>query len=163
MAQGILGETSESVKHICSVFRWESSLLFLIWWWPSWVPIGGQLADYLRTHNIMTTTNVRKLMNCGGEACFHSTICCNAAINEPRMSCDWPHRSWLIGWTERHMFCVCVQVSGWRPRFFWLWVSLTLKRRCHLVSGPLLLDSVVSPSQVRTNVWGQEDLLSTNF
>ncbi|XP_041858452.1 solute carrier family 17 member 7a isoform X2 [Melanotaenia boesemani] len=30
------------------------------------VPIGGQLADYLRTHNLMTTTNVRKLMNCGG-------------------------------------------------------------------------------------------------
>uniref|UniRef100_A0A671S9D0 Vesicular glutamate transporter 1 n=1 Tax=Sinocyclocheilus anshuiensis TaxID=1608454 RepID=A0A671S9D0_9TELE len=30
------------------------------------VPIGGQLADYMRTHNIMTTTNVRKLMNCGG-------------------------------------------------------------------------------------------------
>jgi len=31
------------------------------------VPIGGQLADYLRTHNLMSTTNVRKLMNCGGE------------------------------------------------------------------------------------------------
>lgn len=31
------------------------------------VPVGGQLADYMRTHNIMTTTNVRKLMNCGGE------------------------------------------------------------------------------------------------
>lgn len=31
------------------------------------VPIGGQLADYLRTHNLMTTTNVRKLMNCGGK------------------------------------------------------------------------------------------------
>ncbi|KAM9785122.1 solute carrier family 17 member 7a [Syngnathus typhle] len=30
------------------------------------VPVGGQLADYLRTHNLMTTTNVRKLMNCGG-------------------------------------------------------------------------------------------------
>ncbi|KAI5106707.1 vesicular glutamate transporter 1 [Silurus meridionalis] len=30
------------------------------------VPIGGQLADYLRSHNIMSTTNVRKLMNCGG-------------------------------------------------------------------------------------------------
>uniref|UniRef100_A0A8C9VYS8 Vesicular glutamate transporter 1 n=1 Tax=Scleropages formosus TaxID=113540 RepID=A0A8C9VYS8_SCLFO len=30
------------------------------------VPIGGQLADYLRSHQIMTTTNVRKLMNCGG-------------------------------------------------------------------------------------------------
>ncbi|XP_055037366.1 vesicular glutamate transporter 1 isoform X1 [Misgurnus anguillicaudatus] len=30
------------------------------------VPIGGQLADYLRSHKIMTTTNVRKLMNCGG-------------------------------------------------------------------------------------------------
>lgn len=31
------------------------------------VPIGGQLADYLRTHNLMSTTNVRKMMNCGGE------------------------------------------------------------------------------------------------
>ncbi|KAK5902458.1 hypothetical protein CesoFtcFv8_007706 [Champsocephalus esox] len=30
------------------------------------VPIGGQLADYLRTNNIMSTTNVRKIMNCGG-------------------------------------------------------------------------------------------------
>uniref|UniRef100_A0A8C9T1Y8 Vesicular glutamate transporter 1 n=1 Tax=Scleropages formosus TaxID=113540 RepID=A0A8C9T1Y8_SCLFO len=30
------------------------------------VPIGGQLADYLRSHKIMSTTNVRKLMNCGG-------------------------------------------------------------------------------------------------
>ena len=31
------------------------------------VPIGGQLADYLRAKNIMSTTNVRKIMNCGGE------------------------------------------------------------------------------------------------
>lgn len=31
------------------------------------VPIGGQIADYLRSNHIMTTTNVRKLMNCGGE------------------------------------------------------------------------------------------------
>ena len=31
------------------------------------VPIGGQLADYLRSNNIMSTTNVRKMMNCGGE------------------------------------------------------------------------------------------------
>ncbi|TKS89973.1 Vesicular glutamate transporter 1 [Collichthys lucidus] len=30
------------------------------------VPIGGQIADYLRCNQIMTTTNVRKLMNCGG-------------------------------------------------------------------------------------------------
>uniref|UniRef100_A0A8D3CKZ1 Solute carrier family 17 member 8 n=1 Tax=Scophthalmus maximus TaxID=52904 RepID=A0A8D3CKZ1_SCOMX len=30
------------------------------------VPIGGQLADYLRSNKIMSTTNVRKLMNCGG-------------------------------------------------------------------------------------------------
>uniref|UniRef100_A0A3B1K589 Solute carrier family 17 member 7b n=1 Tax=Astyanax mexicanus TaxID=7994 RepID=A0A3B1K589_ASTMX len=30
------------------------------------VPIGGQLADYLRSNNIMSTTNVRKMMNCGG-------------------------------------------------------------------------------------------------
>lgn len=31
------------------------------------VPIGGQIADYLRCNHIMTTTNVRKLMNCGGK------------------------------------------------------------------------------------------------
>jgi len=30
------------------------------------VPIGGWIADFLRTHNMMSTTNVRKLMNCGG-------------------------------------------------------------------------------------------------
>lgn len=31
------------------------------------VPLGGQLADYLRANNIMSTTNVRKIMNCGGK------------------------------------------------------------------------------------------------
>ena len=30
------------------------------------VPLGGQLADYLRKNGIMTTTTVRKLFNCGG-------------------------------------------------------------------------------------------------
>uniref|UniRef100_A0A8C9SWJ0 Solute carrier family 17 member 6b n=1 Tax=Scleropages formosus TaxID=113540 RepID=A0A8C9SWJ0_SCLFO len=30
------------------------------------VPIGGQIADFLRAKNIMSTTNVRKIMNCGG-------------------------------------------------------------------------------------------------
>jgi ACS family sodium-dependent inorganic phosphate cotransporter-like MFS transporter 6/7/8 len=30
------------------------------------VPIGGQMADYLRRNEIMSTTNVRKLFNCGG-------------------------------------------------------------------------------------------------
>ncbi|XP_043296777.1 vesicular glutamate transporter 3 isoform X2 [Cervus canadensis] len=30
------------------------------------VPIGGQLADYLRSRKILTTTAVRKVMNCGG-------------------------------------------------------------------------------------------------
>ena len=30
------------------------------------VPFGGQLADYLRT-NHMSTTSVRKIMNCGGK------------------------------------------------------------------------------------------------
>lgn len=34
------------------------------------VPIGGQLADFLRSNKIMSTTNVRKLMNCGGKLCF---------------------------------------------------------------------------------------------
>ncbi|XP_058385777.1 vesicular glutamate transporter 1 isoform X6 [Diceros bicornis minor] len=31
------------------------------------VPIGGQIADFLRSRRIMSTTNVRKLMNCGGD------------------------------------------------------------------------------------------------
>ncbi|KAF3832713.1 hypothetical protein F7725_026378 [Dissostichus mawsoni] len=30
------------------------------------VPLGGMLADHLRAKNIMSTTNVRKIMNCGG-------------------------------------------------------------------------------------------------
>uniref|UniRef100_UPI00358FA666 vesicular glutamate transporter 2 isoform X2 n=1 Tax=Myxine glutinosa TaxID=7769 RepID=UPI00358FA666 len=30
------------------------------------VPIGGQIADFLRSKGLMTTTNVRKMMNCGG-------------------------------------------------------------------------------------------------
>nr|XP_020010673.1 vesicular glutamate transporter 3 isoform X2 [Castor canadensis] len=30
------------------------------------VPIGGQLADYLRSRKFLTTTAVRKIMNCGG-------------------------------------------------------------------------------------------------
>uniref|UniRef100_A0A8C6ZBC3 Solute carrier family 17 member 8 n=1 Tax=Nothoprocta perdicaria TaxID=30464 RepID=A0A8C6ZBC3_NOTPE len=30
------------------------------------VPIGGQLADFLRSRKILTTTTVRKIMNCGG-------------------------------------------------------------------------------------------------
>ena len=31
------------------------------------VPIGGQIADHLRSRGLMSTTNVRKMMNCGGE------------------------------------------------------------------------------------------------
>ncbi|CAB1312322.1 unnamed protein product [Coregonus sp. 'balchen'] len=38
------------------------------------VPIGGQLADYLRTNKIMSTTNVRKMMNCGGFNVNHLDI-----------------------------------------------------------------------------------------
>ncbi|XP_040200262.1 vesicular glutamate transporter 3 [Rana temporaria] len=30
------------------------------------VPIGGQLADFFRSKQILSTTNVRKIMNCGG-------------------------------------------------------------------------------------------------
>ncbi|KFV45628.1 Vesicular glutamate transporter 3 [Gavia stellata] len=30
------------------------------------VPIGGQLADFLRSRKLLTTTTVRKVMNCGG-------------------------------------------------------------------------------------------------
>lgn len=30
------------------------------------VPLGGMLADHLRKSGIMSTTNVRKVFNCGG-------------------------------------------------------------------------------------------------
>jgi len=42
------------------------------------VPIGGQLADYLRAKNILSTTTVRKIMNCGGEWSLlqiHTQLC----------------------------------------------------------------------------------------
>ncbi|XP_064436727.1 vesicular glutamate transporter 1 isoform X1 [Mirounga angustirostris] len=38
------------------------------------VPIGGQIADFLRSRRIMSTTNVRKLMNCGGFNVNHLDI-----------------------------------------------------------------------------------------
>lgn len=31
------------------------------------VPIGGQIADFLRSKQILSTTTVRKIMNCGGK------------------------------------------------------------------------------------------------
>lgn len=41
------------------------------------VPLGGMLADYIRKKGIMTTTNVRKVFNCGGfglEALFFIVV-----------------------------------------------------------------------------------------
>lgn len=39
------------------------------------VPFGGWLADLLRGRNILSTTNVRKIFNCGGERLFQSMKC----------------------------------------------------------------------------------------
>uniref|UniRef100_H2ZMF2 Major facilitator superfamily (MFS) profile domain-containing protein n=1 Tax=Ciona savignyi TaxID=51511 RepID=H2ZMF2_CIOSA len=38
------------------------------------VPFGGVLADYLRKKDILSTTNVRKVMNCGGMCFPHDTV-----------------------------------------------------------------------------------------
>ncbi|KAL7977407.1 hypothetical protein Chor_009356 [Crotalus horridus] len=38
------------------------------------VPIGGQIADFLRSRRLMSTTNVRKMMNCGGFNVNHLDI-----------------------------------------------------------------------------------------
>ncbi|GCC38497.1 hypothetical protein chiPu_0017011 [Chiloscyllium punctatum] len=38
------------------------------------VPIGGQIADFLRSRNILSTTTVRKIMNCGGFNVNHLDI-----------------------------------------------------------------------------------------
>ncbi|XP_066601443.1 vesicular glutamate transporter 1 [Prorops nasuta] len=48
------------------------------------VPAGGLLADHLRKRQILSTTNVRKLFNCGGfgmEALFFLVVA-NAAVNK---------------------------------------------------------------------------------
>lgn len=58
------------------------------------VPLGGQLADYLRTHNIMSTTTVRKIMNCGGEVVIRW-------LTVPRGAAD----------VSRELFIVCL-LSG---------------------------------------------------
>lgn len=34
------------------------------------VPIGGQIADFLRSKQILSTTTVRKIMNCGGKTSY---------------------------------------------------------------------------------------------
>jgi len=34
------------------------------------VPIGGQIADFLRSRQILSTTTVRKIMNCGGKSAY---------------------------------------------------------------------------------------------
>jgi len=34
------------------------------------VPVGGFLADFLRRREILSTTNVRKIFNCGGIKLF---------------------------------------------------------------------------------------------
>lgn len=46
------------------------------------VPIGGQIADYLRSNQIMTTTNVRKLMNCGGKEGPKLRACMDVVYNK---------------------------------------------------------------------------------
>lgn len=41
------------------------------------VPLGGLLADYVRRSGLLSTTNVRKLFNCGGfglEAVFFIVV-----------------------------------------------------------------------------------------
>uniref|UniRef100_A0A8C5TNK1 Solute carrier family 17 member 7 n=1 Tax=Malurus cyaneus samueli TaxID=2593467 RepID=A0A8C5TNK1_9PASS len=38
------------------------------------VPIGGQIADFLRSRGLMSTTNVRKMMNCGGQVGMEATL-----------------------------------------------------------------------------------------
>lgn len=51
------------------------------------VPFGGMLADYLRKSGRMTTTNVRKLFNCGGfglEGFFFLVVACS---DTPVMLC----------------------------------------------------------------------------
>lgn len=74
------------------------------------VPLGGQLADYLRTHNIMSTTMVRKIMNCGGEASILMNISEAILLSSPL-------NSGLVAW----------QGLAWRPLSCWWWVTLTVK------------------------------------
>ena len=44
------------------------------------VPVGGVLADFLRKNKILTTTTVRKIMNCGGLRLMSIKTLCNTTV-----------------------------------------------------------------------------------
>jgi len=45
------------------------------------VPIGGHLADILRRRNILSTTAVRKIFNCGGNDAVLLRCCRSYTLN----------------------------------------------------------------------------------
>lgn len=108
------------------------------------VPIGGQLADYLRSRNILTTTTVRKIMNCGGEKSelrmkYHfSTPACSAR------RCDFmvldPYCSYICcsSLPERclslHFFLLNTQLTRWL-RIDFICVTWVIECPCIMVNS----------------------------
>lgn len=63
------------------------------------VPIGGQIADFLRSKQILSTTTVRKIMNCGGKlSYFIRKVSCTGVI-----SIQYPVYSKQTAWFYVHM------------------------------------------------------------
>jgi hypothetical protein len=81
------------------------------------VLIGGQLADLLRSRNIMSTTNVRKLMNCGGFG-----ECERRRIPQVHL-CRW--RSVLLAFRRLQHGCrdghVLPSAGRWLQRIRYIW------------------------------------------
>lgn len=88
------------------------------------VPIGGQLADFLRSRKILSTTTVRKIMNCGGML----SSPCSPAPNSDHLlriqpslthtlngSMKW---EWEIEW-EKFFFCFLTDLTSAIIHRFW--------------------------------------------
>lgn len=78
------------------------------------VPLGGQLADYLRSNNIMSTTMVRKIMNCGGETLIIKLLAGHSTVTTLTLS---------------HWLTIALYFQGlvWRRLSYWWLVTLIVR------------------------------------
>uniref|UniRef100_A0A2K6ER70 Solute carrier family 17 member 6 n=1 Tax=Propithecus coquereli TaxID=379532 RepID=A0A2K6ER70_PROCO len=61
------------------------------------VPIGGQIADFLRSKQILSTTTVRKIMNCGGKSVSATDVAVSFSFNVNHLDIAPRYASILMG------------------------------------------------------------------
>lgn len=93
------------------------------------VPIGGQLADFLRSNKIMSTTNVRKLMNCGGKLWQESLFGFIIIVCKMSYLCCFFEVSWL---SLKLKLCECnVGLLTWleKEQYFYVLIIFPLTKK----------------------------------